>query len=106
MGGISEFMQTIPEDQRRAVISFVSLLPLGWAFRYLKNPTIRLSYGLLFGVILQYFIYANSMLHVLIATIINLILLKIVDRSRVGKIALIYNFGHNSLIHLYRLVFE
>jgi hypothetical protein len=105
MGELSEFISNIPDDQFRGVITFILMLPAGWVITLIKNPTIRILYGLILGIIFQFYVYNISMLNVFFAALINLILLKIVPPHKVGRYALIYNFTHNSLIHLYRLFF-
>ena len=102
----TQILNSIPDDQFRAVLSFLIMLPIGWFMKLLKSPQLRLIYSLVIGILLQYYIYSWKMLHVFIAAIINLIIIKLSPPTKVGKIALIYNFTHNSLIHLYRLFFE
>jgi lysophospholipid acyltransferase len=102
----TQLLNAIPDDQFRAVLTFLLMLPIGWFMKLLKSPQLRLIYSLILGVLLQYYIYSWKMLHVFIAAIINLLILKLSPPTKVGKIALIYNFTHNSLIHLYRLLFE
>jgi lysophospholipid acyltransferase len=100
-----DLLKSMPDDQQRLIISFFLMLPLGWVMNLFHCRNIRLAYSLIFGIIIQYYVYGFSMMHVFIAACVNLIILK-TFKNNLGKIALIYNFGHNSLIHLYRLLFE
>jgi len=58
------------------------------------------------GLTSQLIMYRGEMYHVFISVFINLLILKFAKRENCGKFAFIYNFGHNSLIHLNRLIFS
>lgn len=103
---VSKFINSMPDDQFRVVSAFLLMLPSGWMFQFIPAPFIRLLYSLFLGVIFQHYIYCWSMLHVIGACVVNLLILKTVNYKKVGRYAMIYNFAHNSLIHLYRLIFE
>ena len=48
------------KDQIRFIICMILTYPLGYINYYLTNPTLRLLYGLIPGLILQYFMYGPS----------------------------------------------
>jgi lysophospholipid acyltransferase len=106
MSYLSEFLKSIPEDQFKAVFSFIIMLPIGWSMRLLQCPKLRLAYSLVLGLVMQFYIYGWTMLHVFVASVVNLLLIKYCEPGKVGKVALIYNFSHNSYIHLYRFFFN
>lgn len=107
MDKIQEVIDSIPSDQLKAIVSFLLMIPFGWVANTLfKDRLIRLWVFLIIGLALQFNIYREAMLHVLVACTVNIVILKTVPRKRVGRVAATYNHLHNSVIHLHRLFFE
>ena len=106
MSSLSEFLKNIPEDHFKAVFGLIIMLPIGWSMRLLNCPKLRLAYSLVLGLVMQFYIYGWAMLHVFVASVVNLLLIKYCEPGKIGKVALIYNFSHNSYIHLYRFFFN
>ena len=61
-------------DQLRLIFCVFSSYPLGIINYYIKSPTLRLWYGLITGIILQYAMYGNGKSHSLSNTILPLFL--------------------------------
>jgi D-alanyl-lipoteichoic acid acyltransferase DltB (MBOAT superfamily) len=102
---LSEVTSSIPNDQLRALISLHLMLPSCWLIHIFKNPTLKMAYCLIMGLLFQYYLYGSSTLHVITAAFVNLAIIKYCPQTYLKKVTFIYNFGHNSFIHLYRLLF-
>jgi lysophospholipid acyltransferase len=103
---IGNVLSQLPEDQKRFLGSFLVMLPLGWIFIYLRNPYLRMIYSLIFGLFFQYLVYSSAMLHVIFALVANLSIIWMIPTQYIGRTAIFYNFAHNSIIHLYRLLID
>ena len=101
-----DFIAKIPIDQKLFFISSVLILICGFLMKFVKGRNLRLLYSFLPGLIFQYLLYGNSSFNIWVSCISNIYILKNCDRKNLGKISLIYNFIHNSMIHLYRIFFE
>jgi lysophospholipid acyltransferase len=103
---ISPITDIVPLNILIPVSSFLLMIPLGWIMNtWIKGRSIRLVYSIVLGLCFQYMVYGYSMYHVFIAAVINLLIVRNFKENK-GKYATIYNFTHNGLIHIYRLLFD
>jgi lysophospholipid acyltransferase len=103
---ISTITDIVPINILITVTSFVLMIPFGWIMNNLiKGRSSRLVYSTILGLCFQYMVYGYSMYHVFIAALVNLLIVRNFKKN-IGKYATIYNFTHNGLIHLYRLLFD
>jgi lysophospholipid acyltransferase len=106
LSSLATISEIVPINILITVGSFFLMIPCGWILNtFIKMRGLRLFYSLLLGLAFQYMVYGYSMYHVFIAALINLFIVRNLKKN-VGKYATIYNFTHNGLIHLYRLLFE
>lgn len=101
-----DFIRKLPSDQLIFIAINIFILLLGFGMRYVKGRTIRLLYSLIPGIIFQYLLYGSSCIHLVVSFIVNLYIMRKFQREKLGKISLLYNFIHNSLIHLIRILFQ
>lgn len=101
-----DFIRNLPSDQLTFIAINILILFLGFNMRNIKGRTIRLYYSLIPGIIFQFLLYGSSCIHLVITFAVNLLIMKKFPREKLGKISLIYNFIHNSMIHLIRILIE
>jgi lysophospholipid acyltransferase len=97
----------LSEDQFRLIISILITFPIGYLNHYIKGITPRLLYGLIFGVLVQFFMYGYAAIHIFIGSMICFLIMKSTSeegRKNVGWIITIYVFTHMSIIHIYRMI--
>ena len=101
-----EFLKELPEDHRIFISINIFVIILGFFMRFIKGRQLRLIYSLIPGVVFQYLLYGPSTIHVWLSLFANIYITRKFEREKLGKISLIYNFIHNSIIHLVRLIYE
>ena len=101
-----EFLRKLPEDQQIFIFINILVLIMGFLMRFIKGRQLRLIYSFLPGIIFQYWLYGPSCVHIWVSLIINILITKQCDREKLGKISLLYNFIHNSFIHVMRMIFD
>ena len=95
----------IPYDQIHLVASVGASFPLGIINHYIKNRTIRLWYGLIFGVLLQYSLYGSGIIHAFISAIFTYVFVKYFGRKYSAFYVFFFTFAYLSCMHLYRIIF-
>lgn len=103
---LQDLLNGLPDDQRRLLLSILTTFPLGIINHFIYGRTFRLLYALIFGSLVQYYMYGFSCINVLIATIICYVLMRVCDRKKIGWIVTVYAFLHLSLIHIYRMIVD
>jgi len=103
---LSKVIEKVPPDQLRAIAAITSCIPLGIINFLIPGRIPRLLYSLIFGLIIQCYTYRIDMLQIASATLINLLILNIVDRKKVGLYCFIYNMTHNACLNLHRFFFD
>jgi hypothetical protein len=99
------FLSLIPTDILKVLSAFVMMIPLGWIFRQIKNPTYRMHTSFVWGNLLVILLYNISSVQIYCCIFVNILILKYCNRKKVGKYALIYNMAHNSFINLYDQIY-
>lgn len=103
---IKENKEGIPFEIKLFIGIQIFHLIFGFLFRQIKSKHLRMLFSTTIGLVSQLLMYRWEMYHVFIAIFMNLLILKIYKRENCGKYAFIYNFAHNSLIHINRLIFS
>lgn len=95
----------IPEDQVRMLLSLIFCIPLGFFFRVLPNQLIRDIYGVVFGLLLQYFVYGEGIFVTLLQSSIVYFLIVIFGRKS-AKLVFIESLLFQSFYHIYRQIVD
>jgi len=95
-----------PKDVLKLITAYTMMIPLGFIFRKIKSPFHRMLISSIFGNSLVLILYEKASINIYICILINILILKFLDRKKVGKYALIYNMAHNSLINIYRQIYH
>jgi len=103
---ILSFLKNLPDDQSRLLLSIMITFPIGFLNNFIHGEKQRKIYGLIFGFIIQIYMYQYAALHILISSTLTLIIIKLSDRKRVGWITTIYGFTYLSLLHIYRMIYD
>lgn len=89
------------------VFAFQTLfLPMGWIFSRVTNIQLRLLFSFILGNTVVYTLYGLTSLHIYSCILINLLILKFCNKSKLGRYAFIYNIAHNSIVQLYNQIFH
>jgi lysophospholipid acyltransferase len=88
------------------VILLLACYPIGLINYSLKNPTIRLWYGLLTGFLLQYLMYQNHCIHIIAATIGTYLFICLFGRKLSAFWVLGITVLHLSALHIYRMIVD
>lgn len=101
------FIQTgLTEDQSKLVTSILILFPLGVILTTIRTPSHRLIFSALPGLLIQFYMYSQHVLHIIASSVIVLAIIKLSSRKHIGFLVGLYAFTHLSLLHLYRLVYD
>jgi lysophospholipid acyltransferase len=106
LSSINELLNGLPDDQRRLLLSILTTFPLGIINHFIYGKIFRLLYALIFGFLVQYYMFGFACINVSFATILCYVLMKICDRKKIGWIVTIYAFLHLSSIHIYRMIVD
>ena len=82
----------------------LSSFPLSLVNYSLKNPTIRLWYGFLTGILLQYLMYGSDCIHLLLATTFTYLFIRFFGRKLSAFWVLTGTVFHLSVLHIYRML--
>jgi hypothetical protein len=82
------------------LVCLLSAFPLGFCTRFFKNLNLRLMYGIIFGILLQYQMYELRMLHLSIATINTYLFIHFFGRKYSSFWVMAFNIGHLSYLHI------
>ncbi|MCQ2816817.1 MAG: hypothetical protein MJ252_06085 [archaeon] len=94
----------VPYDQVALIMIMIFCTPLGMFSHLLRNPTVRLYYNLIFGLLFQYLIFGfEGMIHVLISTVVTYLFMKYWGRTKSPFILVFYTFSHLSFLHIQRM---
>ena len=55
----------VPFDQFKLLLCSLLALPLGFLNYYITNPSIRLLYGFITGICIQYYMFGNQIIHMI-----------------------------------------
>lgn len=94
----------IPYDQILLVVSVGASFPLGLINHCISNRTIRLWYGFIFGVLLQYSLYGSGIIHAFIAALFTYIFITYFGRKHSAFYVFFFTFAYLSCMHLYRMI--
>ena len=95
----------VPYDQILLVLTIGSAIPLGILNHKIKNPKMRLWYGLITGLILQYGLYGMGIIHTFIASLFTYFFIQYFGRKYSAFWVLIFTFAHLTTMHLYRMIY-
>ncbi|MCQ2819069.1 MAG: hypothetical protein MJ252_17545 [archaeon] len=96
----------VPYDQILLVLTMMSAMPLSIINHFLTNPKVRLWYGLITGIILQYFLYGSGIAHTGISSIVSYLFIKFFGRKLDAIFVFLFTFFYLSGMHLYRLFYH
>jgi lysophospholipid acyltransferase len=104
--GMNKFLISIfyKLDQFRIILLMLASFPLGLINYSLKIPKIRLWYGLITGLILQYLMYKNAIIHTISATMGTYLFIRFLGRKVSGFWVLGLTVLHLSALHIYRMI--
>ena len=91
-------------DQFRLIFLILASYPVGLLNYKLKNATMRLWYGLITGVILQYFMYGWDLIHLVIDTSITYLFMKFLGRKVSAFWILALTIFHLSGFHIKSMI--
>jgi len=80
--------------------------PIGLFNYKLTNPTIRLWYGFLTGIILQYLMYQEQCIHIIAATFATYLFIHFLGRRASAFWVLGGTVVHLSALHIYRMIVD
>ncbi len=86
------------------IVLILSSFPLSMINYQLKNSTIRLWYGLITGFILQYMMYGNDCIHLVLATTFTYLFMRFFGRKLSAFWVLAGTVIHLSVLHIYRML--
>lgn len=84
----------------------LSSYPIGLINYSLTNPKTRLWYGMITGLILQYLMYQNACIHIIIATIGTYLFIRLFGRKLSAFWVLALTVLHLSALHIYRMLLD
>ena len=84
----------------------LSSYPLGIINYYFKDPSLRLWYGLITGFSLQYMMYQNNSLHLVVATFLTYLFIKFLGRKISSFWVLGLTVFHLSCLHIHRMIYD
>jgi len=99
-------LNIFPLDILKVITAFLSMIPLGCIFRLITNPNYRILTSFIWGNLIVILLYNWSSLHIYVCILINILILKFIDKKKIGKYALIYNMMHNSIINIYNQIYH
>jgi hypothetical protein len=91
-------------DQFNLLITMMLSFPIGYINRYLKNNYIRLIYGLLTGILLQYQMFGSGIIHVVVATLNTYFFIHFLGRKFSSFYIIIFNIAHLSALHIRNMI--
>lgn len=94
----------IPYDQILLIAAICSSIPLGIFNYFLSNTTVRLVYGLIFGILLQYVLYGTGVIHAFISAFGTWFFIKYYGRKKSAFWVFLLTFVYLSGMHLYRIL--
>lgn len=89
-------------DQLKFVICLLACYPIGFAFKHIRPPVVRLSLGLLLGIVQEIYLYDFQVLFLLGLAFSSYVLMLIVGR-KCGFIVTAYSLAYLSAFHIYRM---
>lgn len=101
--GVNEM---VSPDQFKLIITLTTSLILGFINMYLKGYSLRLYYGLITGMILQFYMFGLGSLNIHIACWMTLLIIKLLPRKKVGWAVTIYVFIHISILNIWRMIYD
>jgi len=95
-----------PLDQVTLIFCIFISFPLGLINYFITSPTIRLLFGLVTGITIQYFMYEEQVLHCLISVAIAYIHIKLLSRTAYSSptLVLLIMIGHLSYNHIHQML--
>ena len=88
----------------KLVLVILSSYPLAMLNYQFKNPTLRLWYGLILGLILQYCMYGWDVLHLVVATCVTYTFMVLFGRKLSSFWIIGFNILHLSALHIKRMI--
>lgn len=95
-----------PAEQVNLILIMLLAIPLSILNHFLTNPTIRLYYSLIFGVLLQYIIYGYNIIHTFLSSVITYLFIVFYGRKKSPFIILIGSIAYLSFLHIYRMIVD
>lgn len=89
----------VPYDQILLVLNIGAAIPLGLLNHKIKNPSVRLWYRLLTGLILQYGLYGLGIIHTCISSLFTYFFIQFCGRKLSAFWVLIFTFAHLTSLH-------
>ena len=86
------------------LLVFVAQYPLGWFFHYyVYGTTVRHLFNVVVGLLIQYYVYRDGVLHVLLLTTVAYLLMALLPRDQQPKYVMTWVLGYLTLNHLHRM---
>ncbi|EAR84788.1 membrane-bound O-acyltransferase family MBOAT protein (macronuclear) [Tetrahymena thermophila SB210] len=92
----------IPADQIRLVSALIMAIPFGIVFSFLRGSFIRHFLSIVLGLFLQYLVYKDQIVFVLLQTLAVYLMLKIFNRKSVAIVVFVQSLIYMSAHHIYR----
>ena len=93
-----------PFDQVRILLVFLVQYPLGWFFHFfVHGTTVRHLFNVLIGFLIQYYVYRDGVLHVLLLTAVAYLMMAVLPRNTQQKYVMGWVLGYLTFNHLHRM---